>query len=1482
MKLSIEAIPHFHLMSSRSIGSRDAQSPERTNGDFKKPKRMFSRRNSRENSLDNVVENQSSSGNNTTSLPASSNYNNRRRRSKSETSGFKSSQDAKPLPYSNLSGAMNVSTARVKEIYSATSTSQSHVPTPPSKKKHSRPNSPKDGIATSQRKISVGPPQSRLTPVKIQKAGGEEFGMSENYEIVETDKLDDMDVDEYVAAVKNYKEIKKQEEAAKNSGQNSNTLSNSGRITFVEPLDENFLMANIANLAWELKACRQLLTVQSYMGNDLNVDSVVVKIMDSAHYILNCDRVSLYLVNHEAGTLRCVHSRDDMVGVVIPIGTGIAGQVAKTGQPINITDAYKDSRFYPEVDKQTGYRTKGVLCAPILNSTDPTQVEAVIQAINKKAPVSTINNQVKKQTNDYGRRVSFNDQFFSFTKTDESMLAHMAIEAGICLRNARMLENQRKQAQTSSMMTKLLTSFTVSLDTAKAVETIIECATDILDADRVSLFIFDAQTDELVCNVSKDVKGFRVPSDSGVVGRIMESGSILNVQSAYDYDYFNPEVDKKSGYKTKNILGGPVMDSKNNTIAVLQAVNKRSKEFFDAQDEELLLGITAQAGIALQNSQLYEDEKHARALNTSLLDVAKAVSSDLDTHALFTTIMEHARVLLHADRCSLFLIDYETEEFWSFVTDSEIEFRFPVTKGIVGEVAKTRKALNIKDAYKSDWFNAEIDAQSGYRTKSILCLPVLTSNDHMVGVIEMINKLDENGDLMTFSAEDETVLANFTDVVSGALGNSLIYKDLETHTSMVESTLEGISSYIITLDKDGRLKSCNHDIVDLFGAEDSVMRSSSFTNWIKDEKNSLFRENIQSVFNTRETVNVKNASILLTSTKGDRTITVNYSIMPLKVDGKSDRTKRRSSLLTSRTSRLGSKTGSEFNCSASESDIGANDSVSVPSSPISALLRKKENSDSPKKVNGSGGEKEKERELLNDDSHASLEKEKCQGVVIVLENITEERIRQSAIQRYQKRLNEMESQVQDYAELRNKLQSLEIDDLEDIKPETTRALANLALCVNDPIYSASGGTNQKIHNPVKRKASVDEDTLFKSGSPSSIGFLMEHKGVLSAKALKSWDWNALNVEDDAVVGKALITMFEELNLIDQWAIGMHTLENLISEVNAYYRDVPFHNFRHGVTVAHMSFYFIACTEAGTCLSAIQALSLMISALCHDLDHPGHTNAFEVNSGSELALLYNDTSVLENHHCATASRLMRKDDCNILAGLTKDEHKEFRSVMCKSILATDMATHFNLLSKFREAVHSEGGFSPQQNADQQLLISVLLHAADLSNPTREWETSKMWASLVSIEFNAQVEAEKEMKLPFLPFMSTDTDESKAKQESSFIEFIIEPMWKDVVEFLPQLNFCLENVATNKANWKQFIRKSNPGSISQSSSKKSLGSASDKSFKSKGSNDGKGERDLGGGHAKPIDIGSLKGSGGEETRTTLDDDDLGFAGGDDMDI
>jgi hypothetical protein len=245
-------------------------------------------------------------------------------------------------------------------------------------------------------------------------------------------------------------------------------------------------------------------------------------------------------------------------------------------------------------------------------------------------------------------------------------------------------------------------------------------------------------------------------------------------------------------------------------------------------------------------------------------------------------------------------------------------------------------------------------------------------------------------------------------------------------------------------------------------------------------------------------------------------------------------------------------------------------------------------------------------------------------------------------------------------------------------------------------------------------------------------------------------------------------------------------------------------------------------------------------------------------------------------------LLRQEGCNILVGLDKSEFKEFRSIMCSAILATDMSSHFNLLSKFREAVHSAGGWNPEQSSDKLLLLSILLHAADLSNPTRTWEASRTWANLVSTEFNAQVSNEKSLGLPFLPFMETPDEESQAKQETSFMEFIIEPMWKDVVEFLPQLDFIHDNIATNKSHWKAISRRSTPrdsrtitpqGSVTSLNKVKQRGSSSPISTTS--SKGGRGEEGGGGGgEAGGGGAAAVGGGGRRERKRTNDEDDLSF--------
>ena len=651
----------------------------------------------------------------------------------------------------------------------------------------------------------------------------------------------------------------------------------------------------------------------------------------------------------------------------------------------------------------------------------------------------------------------------------------------------------------------------------------------------------------------------------------------------------------------------------------------------------------------------------------------------------------------------------------------------------------------------------------------------------MVAVIEMINKLEEphkpspshrrqntKGEgFIQFSEQDELVLSKFADVVAGTLSNSLIYNELEQHTDMVEGTLQGITSYIITLDKNGKLKSTNHPLDTLFGISEEEMRLSSYTSWIPDGINDSLKRNIGKVFETSDPVSRKNETIKVRGR--NISLTVSYQIMPLRVDG----AKRKR--YTSR------KTSSVMSSAAASAAASVVKSTFESPSPYPiALTSKSGTSISAESV--SGGEVV-EIEVTNS----------LQGVVIVMENVTEGRLRQTAIQRYQRRLNEMENQMQEFSELKNKLQGLDIADLEDAKPETTRALANLALCLNTPLIKSGKKMPLSLRSPNSAKSVAQ-----RGQNPRNFSF--ENRTSLSPKALRSWNWNVLDIDDPQLLKHAICVMFDELRLNEQWAIPAPKLDNMITSVMEKYRDVPFHNFKHGISVTQTTFYLITCTELRTCLDSIQAFALIISALCHDIDHPGHTNGFEVNSNSDLALLYNDTSVLENHHCATAGLILRKEENNILSGLEMPEFREFRSYMCNSILATDMSSHFSLLGRFRDAIHMEGGWNPEQSADKLLLVSIVLHAADLSNPCKPWEACERWSNLVSEEFNEQVKMEKRLGLPFLPFMECNSDKEKATQERSFIEFIIEPMWKDVVEFLPQLDFCLDHIKTNKENWK----------------------------------------------------------------------------------
>jgi HD-GYP domain-containing protein (c-di-GMP phosphodiesterase class II) len=160
---------------------------------------------------------------------------------------------------------------------------------------------------------------------------------------------------------------------------------------------------------------------------------------------------------------------------------------------------------------------------------------------------------------------------------------------------------------------------------------------------------------------------------------------------------------------------------------------------------------------------------------TSILDVTKAMSAERDLDLLLPLILYEASKVVEADRCSLFVLDRERNELWSKVAQgSKNEIRLPVGSGIAGQVAQTGEVINLPDAYADERFNRTFDNLSGYRTQSVLCVPMRDANGEVTGVIQALNKLSGQ----PFDSEDEELLLALGAQAAGAIENALLHEDI--------------------------------------------------------------------------------------------------------------------------------------------------------------------------------------------------------------------------------------------------------------------------------------------------------------------------------------------------------------------------------------------------------------------------------------------------------------------------------------------------------------------------------------------------------------------------------------------------------------------------------------------------------------------------------------------------------------------------------
>ncbi|XP_060945007.1 dual specificity calcium/calmodulin-dependent 3',5'-cyclic nucleotide phosphodiesterase 1A-like [Limanda limanda] len=218
---------------------------------------------------------------------------------------------------------------------------------------------------------------------------------------------------------------------------------------------------------------------------------------------------------------------------------------------------------------------------------------------------------------------------------------------------------------------------------------------------------------------------------------------------------------------------------------------------------------------------------------------------------------------------------------------------------------------------------------------------------------------------------------------------------------------------------------------------------------------------------------------------------------------------------------------------------------------------------------------------------------------------------------------------------------------------------------------------------------------------------------------------------------------------------------------------PYHNLIHAADVTQTAHFLMMHTGLMHWLSELEILAMVFAAAIHDFEHTGTTNNFHIHARSEVAIFYNDRSVLENHHISAAYRLMAEEDMNILINLNKDDWRELRSLVIEMVMSTDMSCHFQQIKTMRNTL------SQTDSIDKVKVLSLMLHAADISHPAKAWPLHHRWTHSLMEEFFQQGDKEVDLGLPFSPLCDRKAT-MIAQSQIGFIDFIVDPTFTVLID------------------------------------------------------------------------------------------------------
>jgi adenylate cyclase len=434
--------------------------------------------------------------------------------------------------------------------------------------------------------------------------------------------------------------------------------------------------------------------------------------------------------------------------------------------------------------------------------------------------------------------------------------------------------------QTLSMLDNLLDAQGFDAILEEMLRSITLKTSELLNADRATIYLLDEDKNELWAIVAKDERGhnleLRLPATVGIAGEVATRREVVNIP--YDfYDDHRSEAarkfDEKNHYRTYTMLAMPLLDESGQLVAVVQLLNKLKQDLdpyapleekidrdgFTRKDEQVFEEFAPSIRLIIESSRSFYKATQQQRAASALMKATKSLSqSSLDLQETLNKVMDEAQELMQADRSTLWLVDRDRDQLWTKIpiNDALVELRIPMGAGFAGQVAVTGEPVIIPfDLYDNpnSQTSRETDQKTGYRTCSILCMPVFNADSELIGVTQLINK-KKQGDYppydpahypeapdcwrASFNRNDQEFMQAFNIQAGIALQNAKLFEMVKQQEQMQRDILRSLSNGVISTDKNGTIIAANESAKKLLGLDesDTTLEGKSVSDLIKLEK----------------------------------------------------------------------------------------------------------------------------------------------------------------------------------------------------------------------------------------------------------------------------------------------------------------------------------------------------------------------------------------------------------------------------------------------------------------------------------------------------------------------------------------------------------------------------------------------------------------------------------------------------------------------